>query len=78
MHGLIENAAFVHKDLWKRLPEVVRSLRSQRDAPAEQQPEALGVKSLAAEHSLAIRSALVLQAQQPDIWDLPWSSFQTC
>lgn len=69
---------FTYKDLCKRLPEVVRSLCSQRDALVKQQPEGLGLKSVGAEHSLAICCTLVLQAQQPDIWDLLWSSFQTC
>lgn len=66
------------KDLWRRLPKVVRSLCSQRYVPGKQQPEGTGLRSAAKGHSLALCSLLASQAQQPDICDLPRSSFQTC
>lgn len=66
------------KDLWRRLPKVVRSLCSQRYVLGRQQPEGTGLRSAAAGHSLALCSLLAFQAQQPDVCDLPWSSFQTC
>ena len=66
------------KDLWRRLPKVVRSLWSQRYVLGRQQLEGTGLRSAAEGHSLALCSLLAFQAQQPDICHLPRSSFQTC
>lgn len=60
----------MYKDLWEMLPEVVRGLCSQRDLLVKQPAEGLGVRFVAAECRLALCSTLVLQAQQPDIWEL--------
>lgn len=68
----------MYKDLWRRLPKVVRSLCSRRYVLVKQQPEGTGLRSVAEGHSLALCSLLAFQAQQPDIWDHFWSLFQTC
>lgn len=60
----------MYKDLWEMLPEVVKGLCRQRDLLVKQPAEGLGVRFVAAKRRLALCSTLVLQAQQPDIWDL--------
>lgn len=67
----------MYKDLYKSLLDVERGLCSQRGLPVKYASEGLGVRPDAEEPSGALCSALVLQAQQPDIWGLPWSSLPT-
>lgn len=74
----IKNAAFTHKDLWKRLCDVVEAFRWPEICTCKKQPEGPGASSVAIEHRLATGSTFVLQTLQPDIWDFPQSWFQTC